>query len=262
MSTSPSSSSICCCRAFYLHPTGQIPAYEWNFSDVNPPVHALGDDLPVTGTEQAMGRTDQGVPRPRLHQAVAELHLVDEPQGPLRQEHLRGRLSWASTISASSIAARPLPTGGYLEQADGTAVDGAVLPETCSKSASSWPRRDPAYEDMATKYGEQFLWIARAMNAYRAERQCGTRRTASTTTSLRLPDGSASRPEDPLHRRPAAAFAPITIIEPHQRELVPQCHCHRPRNGGRRMPDLYDSIHATGPGHLGEGEARHPGDRQ
>ena len=79
-------------KSFYLHPTGQIPAYEWNFGDVNPPVHAWAAIF-LHRTEQALGRDpDLGVPRARLRQAVAEFHLVDEPQGPVRQEPLRGRL--------------------------------------------------------------------------------------------------------------------------------------------------------------------------
>ena len=79
-------------RGVYLHPSGQIPAYEWNFSDVNPPVHAWAT-LFLHRTEQALrGETDLDFLETSFQQAPAELHLVGEPQGPLRQERLRGRL--------------------------------------------------------------------------------------------------------------------------------------------------------------------------
>ncbi len=75
-------------RGVYLHPNGQMPAYEWNFSDVNPPVHAFAT-LFLHRTEQALrGETDFDFLRVGVQQAVAELHLVGEPQGPVRQERV------------------------------------------------------------------------------------------------------------------------------------------------------------------------------
>ncbi len=79
-------------HGLYLHPNGQIPAYEWNFSDVNPPVHAFAT-LFLHRTEQALRReTDVEFPPSGLQQALAELHLVGKPQGPVRQERVRGRV--------------------------------------------------------------------------------------------------------------------------------------------------------------------------
>ena len=79
-------------RGHYLHPNGQIPAYEWNFSDVNPPVHAFAT-LFLHRTEQALhGERGRGFPPGHVQQARVELHLVGQPQGPLRQERVRGRV--------------------------------------------------------------------------------------------------------------------------------------------------------------------------
>ena len=79
-------------RGSYLHPNGQMPAYEWNFSDVNPPVHAFAT-LFLYRTEQArQWQSGRGFPPIDLQQAAAELHLVGQPQGPLRQESVRRRI--------------------------------------------------------------------------------------------------------------------------------------------------------------------------
>ena len=75
-------------REVYLHPSGQIPAYEWNFSDVNPPVHAWAT-LFLYRTEQGLrGKGDMDFLKRVFRQAHAELHLVGEPQRPVRQERL------------------------------------------------------------------------------------------------------------------------------------------------------------------------------
>ena len=76
----------------YLHPNGQLPAYEWNFSDVNPPVHAWATLLVYQLEKARTGERRHGVPRERLPEADEELHLVAEPQGCRRPEHLPGRL--------------------------------------------------------------------------------------------------------------------------------------------------------------------------
>ena len=75
-------------QEFFIHPTGQIPAYEWNFSDVNPPVHAWATIF-LYRTEQALkGQGRPRVPQALVCQADAELQLVGEPQRPLWQEPL------------------------------------------------------------------------------------------------------------------------------------------------------------------------------
>ena len=79
-------------KGVYLHPSGQLPAYEWNFSDVNPPVHAWAT-LFLHRTRAGPARRDGlEFPQVGLPEADAELHLVGEPQGPVRQERIRGWL--------------------------------------------------------------------------------------------------------------------------------------------------------------------------
>ena len=112
----------------YLHPSGQMPAYEWNFSDVNPPVHAFAT-LFLHRTEQALrGEMDLDFLRATFNKLLLELHLVGEPQGPLRQERLRGRLS----RPRQHRRLRPQRTAAH-RRAPGAGgrhgVDGALQPE-------------------------------------------------------------------------------------------------------------------------------------
>ena len=75
-------------QEFFLHPSGQIPAYEWNFGDVNPPVHAWATIF-LYRTEQALrGRRRPGLSQAVFSKADVELHLVGEPQRPLRQKRV------------------------------------------------------------------------------------------------------------------------------------------------------------------------------
>ena len=115
-------------RSFYLHPTGQMPAYEWNFGDVNPPVHAWAAIF-LHRTQQALGREpDLEFLDERLHQALAEFHVVGKPKGPVRQEPFRRRLPgprqhWRLR-SQRAIADWGLSRTGRRDR-----VDGAVLSE-------------------------------------------------------------------------------------------------------------------------------------
>ena len=80
-------------REWYMHPNGQMPAYEWNFSDVNPPVHAWAAWRVYKIEAKRSGKARPRVPGAHLPQAAAEFHLVGEPQGRRGQERLSGRLS-------------------------------------------------------------------------------------------------------------------------------------------------------------------------
>ena len=93
-------------REWYMHPNGQLPAYEWNFGDVNPPVHALAA-LAVFRLDGARDREWLGRDLP---QAAARLHVVGERQGPARATTSSAAASWAWTTSGRSTARRRCPT--------------------------------------------------------------------------------------------------------------------------------------------------------
>ena len=115
-------------RERYMHPNGQIPAYEWNFGDVNPPVHAWSTIFTYRLEAAAAGRGGPGVAQELLPEAAAELHLVGQPQGPHGAERLRGGLpgprQHRRLRPQRAAADRRLPRAGRRHR-----LDGAVLPE-------------------------------------------------------------------------------------------------------------------------------------
>ena len=115
-------------RERYMHPNGQIPAYEWNFGDVNPPVHAWSTIFTYRLEKAQHGRGRQGLAQELLPEAAAELHLVGQPQGPLGPQRLRGRLPGPGQHRRlrpqRAAADRRLPGTGRRHR-----LDGPVLPE-------------------------------------------------------------------------------------------------------------------------------------
>ena len=236
-------------ESFYLHPTGQMPAYEWNFSDVNPPVHAWAAIF-LHRTEQALGHEPDLDFLARVFTKLS----VNFTWWTNRKDRFGKNLYEGGFLGLDNIGvfdrSAPLPTGGYLEQADGTAWM-ALFCQNMLEIGVELAGRDPAYEEMATKFAEQFLWIGRAMNGAGPDGMWDEE-DGFYYDVLRLPDGHATR----LKVRSMVGLLPlcaITVIEPSQRDRVPKMtEIFRERL--RRMPDLLDSIHPTGPGHLGVGE--------
>ena len=143
----------------YLHPNGQIPAYEWNFSDVNPPVHAWAAYLRVRAGEGAHRQGRPCLAGERLPEAGQELHLVGQPQGSPTGATSSRAASSAWTTSASSTAARRCPPAATSTRP--TAPRGwRCTARTCCRSRSSWPRDDPVYVEQAQTFFEHFAWIA------------------------------------------------------------------------------------------------------
>ena len=148
-------------REWYMHPNGQIPAYEWNFSDVNPPVHAWAcwRVYKMTG---ARGSRD----RVFLSRVFQKL-LVNFTWWVNRKDPSGRHLFSGGFLGLDNIGvfdrSKPLPTGGQLEQADGTAWM-AFYCGTMLAIALELAEGDPAYEDIASKFFEHFVAIADAMN--------------------------------------------------------------------------------------------------
>ena len=136
--TSPSSSCCCCCREWYMHPNGQLPAYEWNFSDVNPPVHAWA----ALRVFEDRRRHRLRLPRAGVPQAAAQLHVVGQPQGRTRATTCSRAGSSVSTTSVRSTAPKLPPTRrARADRRHG--VDGDVLPRLARDRAPCSRRTTP-----------------------------------------------------------------------------------------------------------------------
>jgi len=145
----------------YMHPNGQIPAYEWNFGDVNPPVHAWATVF-LFALRDLRGDRDTTLLRSafdRLTQNFAWWVNRKDPEG---RSLFSGGFLGLDNIGVFDRSA-PLPTGGHLLQADGTAWM-AFFSHCMLQMAIELAADDPGFEDAAAKYVEHFLWIAGAMH--------------------------------------------------------------------------------------------------
>ena len=149
-------------RGHYLHPSGQLPAYEWNFSDVNPPVHAWAT-LFLHRTEQALrGETDVDFLKSAFSKLLLNFTWWVNRKDRFGKNVFEGGFLGLDNIGVFDRSA-PLPTGGYLEQADGTAWM-ALFTQNMLELAVELASYDQTYEDMALKFVEHFLYIGAAMN--------------------------------------------------------------------------------------------------
>jgi len=148
-------------REWYMHPNGQIPAYEWNFSDVNPPVHAWACWRVYKLTGPRSGRDRVFLARV-FQKLVVNFTWWVNRKDPTGRHLFSGGFLGLDNIGVFDRS-KPLPTGGQLEQADGTAWM-AFYCSTMLAMALELAEGDPAYEDIASKFFEHFVAIADAMN--------------------------------------------------------------------------------------------------
>ncbi|HEY6290220.1 MAG TPA: glucosidase [Terriglobia bacterium] len=236
-------------QEFFIHPTGQIPAYEWNFSDVNPPVHAWATIF-LYRTDQALkGQGDLEF----LKRSFAKL-MLNFSWWVNRKDRFGKNLFEGGFLGLDNIGvfdrSAALPTGGSLEQADGTAWV-SMFCQNMLEIAVELASHDPLYQEMGMKFADHFLWIAHAMNQTGPEGMWDEE-DGFYYDVLRLPDGRAER----LKVRSMVGLLPLcatTVVEPWQRERVPRT-AEILRERLQRMPELRNSIHPTGPGHQGYAE--------
>ncbi len=230
----------------YLHPSGQMPAYEWNFSDVNPPVHAFAT-LFLHRTDQALrGETDLEFLRATFNKLLLNFTWWVNRKDRFGKNVFEGGFLGLDNIGVFDRSA-PLPTGGHLEQADGTAWM-ALFSQNMLELAVELAAHDPVYEDMVLKFVEHFYYIAAAMNKPGADGMWDEE-DGFYYDLLCLPDGSSQR----LKVRSMVGLLPLcatTVTEEWQRERIPRAFALL-LDRLRRIPELLESIHPTGPGHLG-----------
>jgi len=201
-------------REIYMHPIGQIPAYEWNYSDTNPPVHAWATLF--------MHRFGQIVGEPPdiefLKRTFLKLELnfnwwVNRKDRGGKNVFEGGFLG-LDNIGVFDRSA-PLPTGGYLEQADGTAWMGLFCQNLIDLSVEI-SAVDRSFSDMVIKFVEHFFWIAAGMNRTGSDGMWDEQ-DGFYYDVLRLPDGSTQR----LKVRSMVGLLPLcatSVVEAWQRE--------------------------------------------
>jgi len=148
-------------RVLYAHPNGQIPAYEWNFSDVNPPVHAWAT-LFLYRIETELGRADLRFLERSFQGLMLNFNWWVNRKDPEGRNVFAGGFLGLDNIGVFDRSA-PLPTGGHLDQADGTAWM-AFYCLCMLEIALILTEYDPMYEEIAFRFLEHFVWITYAMD--------------------------------------------------------------------------------------------------
>ena len=202
----------------YLHPNGQMPAYEWNFSDVNPPVHAWATLAVYRAEQAARGNGDLVF----LKRSFSKL-LVNFTWWLNRKDRFGKNLFEGGFLGLDNIGvfdrSAPLPTGGHLEQADGTAWM-ALFSQNMLGLAVEIAVHDPSYDEMAAKFMDHVIQISHAVSRVGPD-GLWDEEDGFFYDVVRLPDGSAQR----LKVRSLVGLLPLcatTVIEPWERERVPK----------------------------------------
>jgi hypothetical protein len=176
----------------YLHPNGQIPAYEWNFSDVNPPVHAWATHYVYTAEKQLRGKGDLTFLRDAFRKLLLNFGWWVNRKDCDGRNVFEGGFLGLDNIGVFDRSA-PLPTGGHLEQADGTAWM-ALYCQSMLSIAIELVSSDPTHENLVYKFIEHFFWIAGAMDRIGENQdELWDDQDGFFYDVLRFPDGSATR---------------------------------------------------------------------
>ena len=239
-------------RSLYSHPNGQIPAYEWNFSDVNPPVHAWAT-LFLFHIERSLGREDRAFLERSYHGLALNFNWWLNRKDPEGRNVFAGGFLGLDNIGVFDRSA-PLPTGGSLEQADGTAWM-AFYCQNMIEIALILAEKDPVYEEYAFTFVQHFMWIAYAMDRVGENHdEMWDEADGFYYDVLRMPDGSSRR----LKVRSMVGLLPLcasTIFEaevisrhPRLMELIALFR--------ERYPEIIAQVAPTAEGYIGHGGRR------
>ena len=172
----------------YLHPSGQIPAYEWNFGDVNPPVHAWATLFAYTAGPGPGSEPQTEFLRGAFKKLMLNFSWWLNRKDPDGKNLFEGGFLGLDNIGVFDRSA-PLPTGGHLEQADGTAWM-AMFSQNMLDLALILLAVDPSYEDLALRFVQHFFWIASGMDRVgQTDDEMWDEEDGFFYDVLRLPDG-------------------------------------------------------------------------
>ena len=238
-------------RDSYIHPNGQIPAYEWNFGDVNPPVHAFATLFNFV-MDRSRGETDQRFIKNAFSRLLLNFSWWVNRKDPRGRNAFNGGFLGLDNIGVFDRSS-PLPTGGVLEQADGTAWM-VFFTQNMLELAIAIAEEDDDYEDFILKFVQHFYWIGGGMDRVGDQQdELWDEDDGFFYDVLLLPDGSATRikvrsmvgllplaavtviPESTLTRFPAVAAEVGAFVRRHP-ELSANIHpFDKPGVAGRRL---------------------------
>ena len=149
-------------REWYMHPNGQLPAYEWNFSEVNPPVHAWAVWRVYRIAERITGKADRRFLERAFHKLLLNFTWWVNRKDPDGKNVFQGGFLGLDNIGIFDRS-QPLGPGQFIEQSDGTSWMAMFCLDMLA-IAVELAHGDPAYEDVASKFFEHFVYISQAMN--------------------------------------------------------------------------------------------------
>jgi hypothetical protein len=191
-----------------MHPNGQLPAYEWNYGDVNPPVHAWAAWRVYQLDAQINGLPDRAFLEGIFHKLLLNFTWWVNRKDVDGRNVFQGGFLGLDNISVFDRS-RPLPTGGHIDQSDGTAWMAFYCLEML-RIALELARDNPVYQDTATKFFEHFLRIAYAMaHPGGGEKALWDDEDGFFYDQLHLPDGRAV----PLKVRSLVGLLPLIAVE-------------------------------------------------
>jgi hypothetical protein len=212
-------------RVWYLHPNGQLPAYEWAFGDANPPVHAWAAWRVYQMDAQLAGQPDRVFLERIFHKLLLNFTWWVNRQDEDGRNVFQGGFLGLDNISLFDRSA-VLPTGGHLDQSDGTAWMG-FYSLTMMHIALELARENPVYQDMGTKFLEHFLSIANAMGRGFAGHGLWDEADGFFYDYLHLPDDTMQ----PLRVRSLVGLIPLLAVDTLDADLL------------ARMPDFKRRLH-------------------
>ena len=233
-------------QALYLRPNGQMPASELNFGEVTPPVHAWAAMYLYNREKSISGESDLAFLKRVFRKLTSNFAWWVNQKDRFGKNVFEGGFLGIDSIGLFDRS-QPLPTGGYIEVADGTAWM-AFFCQSMLEMAVELAANDPSYQEAAVKFYEQMMSIASIVNRI-GDDGLWDEVDGFYYNLLRLPDGTSMR----LKVRSIVGLLPLcatTVMEKYQREQSPML-MSQIRRRLNQVPARMEMMHPTGPDHLG-----------
>lgn len=196
-------------REWYLHPNGELPAYEWNFSDANPPVHAWATWRVFQIDAKQRGKPDLDFLKVVFHKLLLNFTWWVNRKDAEGKNIFEGGFLGLDNISIFNRSAKKLPSGGTIYQSDATSWMGFYC-MLMVKISLELAKKEPLYQDLATKFFEHFLRISHAMiNPVGKKQSLWNQEDGFFYDVLSLPSGE----NIPLKVRSLVGLLPLLAVE-------------------------------------------------